>query len=83
MKSIGLFNSLYAGADEIKFNPEWKNGTGYFDNITRADLVSRSRFIDDRNRRVVVIPTVDEIVVMNERFTDGENEIIVVCVYQL
>lgn len=70
----------------IEFNPSWKNGTGYLDNLVDENLqghllgykhVNVVKTVDDYGRRVVVVVTKNEKnVVLFERFSK-EGEIIV------
>lgn len=77
-----VFETLYCTAHLIDFDPSWANDTGYFDHVVKSGITKRSRFIDDHNRRVLVIPTEDEFVVINERYKHGKNGTIVTMVYR-
>lgn len=81
------FNAVFNTIDtDLFFNPEWHNGTGYFDALVKEDLSlpygSMAKFTDEMSRRGIVIGTRLGNVVVFERFntTDAgpENNIAVV-----
>jgi len=58
----------------INFNPEWKNGTGYFNGAVNADVQHTATFIDDLGRTGIIIPLeVGGNLVIFERFPGGDR----------
>ena len=75
-----VFNAVFANAKEVKFDPAWKNNTGYMDGAVSADLglvqgETRS-FTDDHGRRGVIVGTKVGNVVLFERYTDNRTVIV-------
>lgn len=63
----------------VEFDPEWGNGTGYFDGATEVafnDTAVR-HFIDNADRIGLIIPTRAGNVVMFQRFTGGDKGVVV------
>jgi hypothetical protein len=78
----GVLDYFYQDAREVEFDPRWINGTGYFDNIINSIHRGVFRFIDQWNRKVVVISTEEECMVINQRFRDGDKDVVVVHKYK-
>lgn len=62
-ESDRLFASVFTAAEPIEYNPEWANGTGYFDGITSMEnrfLVPAGevrRCTDEAGRRMIIVGT--------------------------
>ena len=65
----------------IPFDPEWDNGTGYFDGIVRDELGlapgEAAHFIDDADRLAVVVGTRFGNVVVFTRYQGGGRDAVV------
>lgn len=66
---------------DIPFDPEWNNGTGYFNGAVKADIpqlevgeIGRSRSPTPNNRRLLIVKTPFGNVVLFERFTPTEEK---------
>jgi hypothetical protein len=64
----------------VEFNPEWNNGTGYYDSAVDAELpgveigeIARSRAPARNSRRLLLIKTTYGNVVLFERYTPDED----------
>lgn len=75
-----IFAHVRANAKEVDFDPAWKNGTGYLDKAVYADLgVAPGEvraFVDDHDRRGVIIGTRVGNVALFERYTDDRSIIV-------
>lgn len=76
-----LFNKAYNKINSIDFDASWKNGTGYLDGAVKIKTMEAVSFIDDYDRKAIVIPLmykdlVDEgnNLVIFERFSPNEND---------
>lgn len=64
---------------KVEFNPEWNNGTGYFDALKQEDLglaVGELAAIwtgNTNRRRIIVVGTMFGNVVVFDRFTDNDK----------
>lgn len=65
---------------ELIYNPEWENGTGYFDYLLKDDAVrtqlkscEQARCIDPNGRRMIVTQTLAGLVVVFERYSDRKG----------
>ena len=62
----------------LRFDPKWKNGTGYLNGLQNAKgLVEEGKFakcIDDHGRKVLIVGTAVGNVVIFERFTSTEEQ---------
>ena len=62
----------------VEFNSEWKNGTGYFDNAVHdKSIVESCKTVDDKGRKMIIIPTTVGNVVVFERYTNGSSSVVV------
>ena len=65
-------------SNAVEFNPSWKNNTGYLDNAVHdKNIVEICKTIDDKGRKMIIIPTPVGNVVVFERYTNGENGVVV------
>lgn len=79
------FDYVYndANTKEIPFNPEWRNGTGYFDRLVNTPVglepneFGRSYCPD--SKRKMIIQSVGEFgnIVFFQRYTEGEHNVVV------
>lgn len=66
--------------EQVEFKPEYHNGTGYFDPIAKVDLGSEIvKMVDENGRRIVVIPCPRQNVVLNERYRDDQERVVIHC----
>lgn len=77
-----LFNTRYNKiSKEIPFDPEWNNGTGYYDGAVDLELApgeeAKSVSPMPNNRKLIFIGTQLGTVVLFQRFTDGADGVIV------
>lgn len=62
----------------IDYCPGWANGTGYLDNAVKASVDVPCKFFDDTDRFGVIIPLgKDDNLVIFERFSHGEDDVVV------
>lgn len=76
------FNHVDAIA--VTFNPEWRNGTGYYDHLVYDDVLPDqpfgaigTSFDPDSRRKILFLKTRHGNAVIFERFTDGESGVFV------
>lgn len=66
-----VFDQAFANAKPIEFNPNWKNGTGYFDHAVTDNLGlangELAGCVDDKNRKLIIVGTPVANVVVFER----------------
>ena len=81
-----IFSDCYDVATrEIQFNPDWSNGTGYYDNAVRGVYAPRLEIGEiaksfsggENRRRILFIGTRFGNVVVFDRYTDAEGEVFV------
>ena len=73
MANVQFEKAFSAIANVVAFKESWKNGTGYFDNAVfdrEINVISKS--VDPNGRRMVLIPTMVGVVVVFERYLDGD-----------
>ena len=72
---INLWKDLNKQGRVIPFNPEWRNGTGYYNGAADIRTEHPVAFIDNEpnNRRGVILPIGNNCVVFFERFTPGND----------
>ena len=73
MANVQFEKAFSAIANVVAFKESWKNGTGYFDNAVfdrEINVISKS--VDPNGRRMVLIPTMVGVVVVFERYPDGD-----------
>ena len=75
-----LYNDDAFVSKDIAYDPEWANGTGYYDGAVKADMaelgvgqVGRSRSPAPNNRRILIVKTRYGNVVVFERMTPAED----------
>ena len=63
----------------VEFDPEWANGTGYYDGLTDIHFegVGIRHFIDKANRVGLILPTKAGNLVMFQRYTNGGSGVVV------
>lgn len=82
-----FWNTIYHdpafGHKDIAFDPEWSNGTGYYDGAVNAEIpelqvgeIGRSRSPAANNRRILIVKTQFGNVVVFERMTPAEDDTI-------
>lgn len=76
------FVELYDSIDhKLTFDPAWKNGTGYFDPLTRMDLGLKAgemaTSVDEHGRRMIIVGTPLGNVVAFERYVPGDAGVVV------
>ena len=73
------FNAIFAATKEIPFNPEWNNGTGYFDGAEmgpNAPLLHGGEVVratDPKGRRILIMGTCLGNVVVFQHFSDRDD----------
>lgn len=77
-----VFNAIYDRIDTvIPYDVNWNNGTGYFDKAVDVKLEpgqrAKSFTAGENNRKLIFIGTIFGAVVLFERYTDGNNGVIV------
>lgn len=75
-----LYHDDAFGHKDIAFNPDWSNGTGYYDGAVNAEIpelevgeIGRARSPAQNNRRILIIKTQFGNVVVFERMTPAED----------
>jgi hypothetical protein len=76
-----IFNGAFDSAEEISFNPEWANGTGYFDGAVRGPDAPKlqigeiRRFADNKGRKALIISIGENLgnVVLFQRYSDDSD----------
>lgn len=59
---------------EVAFNPDWNNGTGYFNGAVNADVQHTATFKDEVGRTGIIIPLdMGANLVIFERFPGGDR----------
>lgn len=83
--ALMVFNNLFENIEEeVQFNPSWKNGTGYLDGGVKSDSAiglpkgKRVKFIDDMQRRCILIGTEYGNIVLFKRYADPESGVVVI-----
>jgi hypothetical protein len=72
------FEALFNDATDMTFDPQWANGTGYFDHATKA-LVEPgkvARSVDENGRKIVLFGTEIGALVVFERYSSPESRIV-------
>lgn len=74
------FDRYFSIAQDVPFNPDWANGTGYFDHACHEDFGNGRlvRFEDQHGRKAIAVSAKGGSVVIFERFKGGENDVFVV-----
>ncbi len=78
------FNQIYLSFNAIKFNAQWKNGTGYFDKAVKGEHAPFLRvaevvtFEDDKSRKGFIVGTPAGNVVIFQRYSNGSNDVWVI-----
>jgi len=77
-----IFNAIYDSIDTvIPYDVKWNNGTGYFDKAVHVSLahgtLAKSFTAGQNNRKLILIGTMFGTIVLFERYTDGNNGVIV------
>lgn len=70
---LETLTNMTAGWDEITFNPEWSNGTGYFDGAVTASIEAPSKSSDQHGRKIFIIPTLVGNVIVFQRYAGDED----------
>lgn len=73
--ATAIIDAIFAnnGVEQIEFKPEYHNGTGYFDPLARTDVGSQIvKTVDENGRRVVVIPSPRQNVLLAERYSNDD-----------
>lgn len=77
-----LYNDQELVKHTIAFDPEWANGTGYYNGAVEAPLegveigeIARSRAPGSNNRRILMVKTQFGNVVVFERYTPKEEQL--------
>ena len=85
MSKVSTFLSAYSNATKIAYDPNWANGTGYYDyavtgehapHLEEGEVVACTS-PSPNNRKIVIIGTVFGNVVVFERYTDGASGVFV------
>ena len=63
----------------VEFDPEWANGTGYYDGATGVPFEGTAvrHFIDQADRVGLILPTKAGNLIMFQRFTNGDKGVVV------
>lgn len=77
MQAHKHFLAIWATLPTMQFDPEWKNGTGYLNDATKARVPTPTAFIDDADRRGIMLPTEIGTLVVFERYCDGVKGVLV------
>ena len=65
---MDAFNKLFdLTINTVSFNPEWHNGTGYLNGVVYVPLAAVSKTIDDKKRRIILMPVEGGNIVVFER----------------
>lgn len=78
-KNLAAFNLLLNAerTTTVAFNPEWANGTGYFDNATRDASLPTDRLlkaVEPNGRRLLLIPmAAGGHLVLFDRYSDRQD----------
>jgi len=76
-QSHQTFMAIWNALSTIEFKKEWHNGTGYLNSATLEKLQRPVRFVDDLDRKGILLPTAEGSTVVFERYSDGAHEVIV------
>lgn len=83
--AMSVFNTNYDQLEQIPFNPEWANGTDYYDGavlgedapkVAVGEMVA-SRSPEPNNRRIIIVGTPLGNLVVFERYTGGQHGVFV------
>ena len=82
MSAHGLFSSFFATClNEVPFNPQWPNGTGYLDGVCHEEnLVLPGQVVkatDPHGRKVLIAGTRQGPAAIFERYTGGDAGVLV------
>ncbi len=72
------FLAIWEKATEVAFNPEWHNGTGYFNNCVKDLLFKQQencvwKFTDTSGRKAIVFNNDNAICVVFQRYSDRQD----------
>jgi len=70
-RAFEKFENVWKSLDEIPFEREWRNGTGYYNGAVNVYTEKPVRFQDEEpnSRRGIILPIGKETVVVFERYT--------------
>lgn len=77
-----FYSCLEKIPESVSFDPSWSNGTGYYDNATKAPVpVSKWVWCHDSitNRHLILIGSRFGTIVIFERYTHGSKTPVIVC----
>lgn len=72
-----IFYDLWKTLERIDYQPSWANGTGYLDGATKMAPPTAAAFIDDKQRKGILIPCKGGSLVVFERYSDGDKGVLV------
>lgn len=78
-----LFTSAVARSEQLEYNPNWANGTGYFNQAVRGEHApslepgTMKWFVDNIGRKAILVGTFFGNVVIFKRYREDENKVYV------
>lgn len=79
-KTFNHFLQTWEQLEEIPFDKDWRNGTGYYNGATKVETKVPVRFQDitPNSRRGIILPINGHIIVLFERYTEGHGPGVIV-----
>lgn len=75
--NMSAFLEMWNGLEEVAFKKEWENGTGYLNTACAETPTVAVRFEDDAGRKGILLPVEGGAMVVFQRYTNGDGDIIV------
>jgi hypothetical protein len=74
-----IFTEAFEAAVLIEFNPDWANGTGYYDNAVseKLEIAEVRKTITSNDRRMLLIGTRYGTIVVFDRYSGPEHRVFV------
>ncbi len=79
MNPAQIIAAIAALTPRVEFDPKWANGTGYYDHLAGVPFEGTQvrHFIDQSDRIGLILPTKAGNLVMFQRYTAGQNGVVV------
>lgn len=79
MNPAQIIKAVAAMVEQVPYNPEWANGTGYYDGLTDVPFEGTAvrAFKDPSDRWGLILPTKAGNLVIFQRFSDGQSGVVV------
>lgn len=79
MNPAQIIETVAAMVEQIPYNPEWANGTGYYDGLVDVPFEGTAvrAFKDPSDRWGIILPTKSGNLVIFQRFSDGQSGVAV------